>query len=1124
MQKNAFRGWSTRGKTRYITQTVLVMRLTVFLLTAAFLNVSAEGLSQNVTLSGKHLTLEKVFKEVKHQTGYYFLYPEKALANVRPVDVQVENMPLREFLDLVFKGQPLSYIIESKTINVSFSPDVRWAQLPVDDVIRVKITDAAGNPLAGASVMNRNTKRSGMTDADGVLKLNISEGDVLHVSFVGFEPKQIKFTSATTAVVSSGADGPENATIKIQDAAITIALTAAESRLNEVVVNKGYYKQSSRLNTGSVVKITSEEIRNQPVVSPLLALQGRVAGLQITPPNGAPGAAPKVTIRGYNSLRAYSSYPLYVIDGVIIESNPLQSTSSVYSGGVDPLENLNPENIESVEVLKDADATAIYGSRGANGVILITTKRPSGEGGLQTEIKGYNGIAKMPKFLDLLNTQQYLEMRKEAMANGGTSPSTSDYDFTRWDSTRYTDWQRVLLDGTGHTSDLQANLSFAGRNTSFRMGGGYHKEGSFLSKDHDHRRMAGNLSINHLSEKQKFSASINVNYGTSVNKIVASSSLFNRAISLAPNAPALYNEDGSLNWDIIDNGVTQRSAFTNPLGELRKTTESESRLLTANSVLQLTILPGVVVRTSIGFNEESNAEINKLPIASKAPVNLANSTASATFGNNSRKSWIIEPQINVTRSIQQHHFEAIVGTTFQDVSSKWEAVEVNGYPADILLNSPLGGPDSRYVAYESGKYRYTALYARLGYDWNQKYLINLTGRRDGSSRFGPGRQFGNFGAVGAAWVFSEEHALKNSRVLSFGKLRGSIGITGNDQIGDYQFLDLYSIQTSRYQNNIALEPLALPNDQYQWEVTRKLEMTLETGFLKDRINLQVSWYRNRSSNQLIMYTLPYTTGFESILNNFGATLENSGWEILLQTTNIRSKTFKWATSFNLSIPRDKLVAFPGIETSPYATTYKVGESIMNYRIPIWEGVDPQTGLHVIKDADGNGIINSDDFDFWGSTNAKYFGGLQNTLSWRSFSMAVSFQLSDGKAYGYYGSYPPGMFMTNEPVEVMDRWRKPGDQTNIAKATTDYNQITQYVWAANSGFNIFSTAFVKLKTLSLAYDLPKQLLSKYGFRDFRISAHGQNLWVLTKFKGLDPETGARSLPQTRQVMLALQLGF
>lgn len=1090
---------------------VKVMKLTFALVTITFLSAQATGVAQNVTISGKHLTLQQIFAAIEKQTEYVLFNNKRDLAGTKKISFSASSMPLEELLDAVFRDQPLKYSIKGNMIVVSRKnepaslPQIVFTGQP-DPPVRVRVADIEGRPLPGASVINKNAKSSGVTDAEGALTLNLSVGDVIEISFIGYEKQSV--------------------TIKDVSAPLNVVLKPSASDLDAVTVNAGYWRTSAKRSTGNIVRITAKDIEGQPVTSPLVALQGRVPGLNIILRDGAPNTAPQIRIRGNNSLRQRGGYPLYIIDGVVVDSRPLESNISQYRSNIDPLAGINPENIESIDVLKDADATAIYGSRGANGVILITTKQRRDNLPTSVEARVYRGIGEIPRFIDMLNTQQFLEMRKEAFRNANMQPGIFDYDMIYWDSTKYTDWQKVLLGGSAKVSD--AELAFSGGNdrTSFRVNGGYHKETNIISDDFGFDRWSAGFNVSHRSADNRFSILANTNYGFDRNRNLNTSGFLQAAYVLAPNTPDLYHEDGSLNWGLIylpDYNYTATSIL-NPMAELRRSNEVNSGILVANASLSYLLVKGLTLKTNLGYTSTNSDERTKNPIAALSPGDIYyGSTGRASFSSNKRKSVIIEPQAAYDFKLNDHEFNLVAGATFNQNKDHFNSVTAYGYTSDVLLNTLQGAEYYSYSNDNPSEYRYIAGYARIGYNWREKYLVNLTGRRDGSSRFGPGKQFGNFGAIGAAWIFSSEGFMTGtSDILSFGKLRGSYGITGNDQIGEYQFYDLYRL-SRKYMRTITLVPKGLFNPDFNWEVTRKMELAVELGFLKDRLTAQAAWFRNTSSNQVVDNPLSYITGFGSIYRNFDeATIENTGWEFALQSHNINRRHFKWETSLNITLSRNRLLSFDGIESSPYATQYKVGESLNIERKYVWKGVDPVTGNHVIADLDGNGSIDDADRVFSDNMDPKYFGGISNTFSYKGIGLSFLFRFANQKGTTAFQQAPGGG--ANQPVEVMKRWRKQGDVTDIAKFSMDYQDLSWFYYSTASDHGIVDASFLTLSTLSLSYNLPRELVQKAKIREASIYVHGQNLLTITKFIGLSPESGAYSMPQLRMITGGINLKF
>src|SRR5690606_20547234 len=458
-----------------------------------------------------------------------------------------------------------------------------------------------------------------------------------------------------------------------------------------------------------------------------------------------------------------------------------------------------------------------------------------------------------------------------------------------------------------------------------------------------------------------------INYGLDKNNLVGYLNLTSQAFRLPPNAPTLFNGDGSLNFEDWGNDINQ----LNPLEGFFNTSETKTNNLVANFNFSYQLFRGLEVKANLGYTTYSSEQVIRRPQRSYA----ASTENSSVYRKTNRDSWIVEPQLTYEANTGNGTLNILAGTTFQQSKNKVLGLTGHDYVSENLIGNLNAAGEVRVSNDQTLQYRYAAIFGRLGYKWSNKYFINLTGRRDGSSRFGPGKRFSNFGAVGIAWIFSEENFIRNKfTFLSFGKLRGSYGITGNDQVGDYGYLDAYEATLGPN----GLYPIQLFNPNYSWEVNKKLEAALQLGFFEDRINFGLNWYFNRSSNQLVGYTLPEMTGFTQVQANLPATVQNTGWELELTTKNIQSGNFNWQTSLNLSIPRTKLVNYPDFEESSYVNRYRIGHPLniaLHYN---YLGLDPETGYYSVLDVNEDGRYNFEDRQLISNLERRVFGGINNT--------------------------------------------------------------------------------------------------------------------------------------------------
>jgi len=960
------------------------------------------------------------------------------------------------------------------------------AQTPPGQGLSGKITGEDGRPLPGATIRVENTNIAVSSDVDGDFTLfNIPEKGVIIASFLGYK----------SAIVPYNKSDGQHLSIKLKSNAGT---------LDEVVII-GYGETSRRFNTGSVSSISAEDIEKQPVTNPLAALQGQAAGVFVQTQNGLPGGNITIQIHGQGSISSGTD-PLYIVDGVPFLSSPLYGTGEANgaNGPISPLGILNPSDIASISILKDADETAIYGSRGANGVVLITTKK--GVSGKDNLIVDYNqGFNKVSRLNAYLNLQQYLQLREQAFKNDGVTP-TSDVapDLLLWDTTKSTNWQKYFYGGTANVTNLQASLTGGDPNTRYLASFNYHDEGSILPGGEDYKKGGGYINIDHTSTNKKFNTVLSVSYNRDDNHTLYS--LTNNAGTLPPDFP-VYNPDGSYNWS-IDN---------NPVASLGQKQNSQTGNINFNDLLKYTIINGFDAKISFGYNNYTLAQVATLPASAQdanySPIDVA------YFANSSSESYIIEPQLAYNKHIQDGVIALLLGGTYQYRENESSDIEGDGVSNPDLLGN-LGAANSITNKSNSySQYKYESLFGRVNYRWREKYILDLNLRRDGSSRFGPGRQFGTFYALGGAWLFSEENFIKdNLHWLSFGKLRSSYGLTGNDQISDYQYLASYG-SGQNYDGISTLTPTRLANPYYGWETTKKLELAMELGFLKDRILFTGSWYRDISSNQLIAYSIPYITGFSSYQANFPAVVQNTGWEFELHTQPIKGNSFNWQVNFNLTIPSNKLVSFPGIASTSYANTLVVGQDLSVVKGFDFTGVNPQTGLAEFKDLNHDGVISFPaDVVVLGKTSPDFFGGLGNTFSFKrlQFDIFLEFVKRD------YAGYPPalGTSAANDPAFVLNRWEAPGDITSIPRATIDQNNLADYYTSV-----LTNASYIRCKNLSLSYALNPDMLHNWKIAQLKVFIEGENLFVIANKDLFDPEIGdTGGIPPLKTLTAGLKLTF
>jgi len=1078
----------------------------------AHLLIAAPGRGQdrtkrNITLEYHNAPFTTVVKAIEQRTGLIIMYELTPDLEKEKVTISVSNQPASEALDLLVHGRLLKWslkeaenIVRLERSDAGEPAPANLSPLPPDPPrLTGIIKDEKGHPLAGATIAIRNSRTFATTNAEGVFNIQAKEGDIIICTFVSCEPRTIRVSAEMLHLGSLG----------------QITLLQSVSGLDETVVI-AYGTTTRRLSTGSVSTVSGEEIQRQPVSNALDALEGKTPGLFVNQSSGAIGSQVNVNIRGQLSI-ASGQMPLFIIDGVPFTETPINAVgNSVQAGAqgaaglVDPMNSINPADIESISILKDGDATAIYGSRGANGVILITTKKGK-TGKTRLDVNAYSGAGKLTHITPMLNLREYLDLRHQAFANDGLTPTASSApDLTIWDTTKSINFDKQFIDNTAHQTDITAALSGGDQRLHYLFSNTLRHESPTYAGGFGYNRYASHLSIDNTSLDGRFAVTATVFYTKESNNQPLND-LTGYVYRLPPNYP-LYNANGTLNWT---------GGFTNPLSYQLQTSQFSSENLLANSTLRYTILPGLNAKVSLGYNKITQ---NNNLLSPKASLNPATSPLStATYSSNYIQNYIVEPQLDYVRSIAKGKLTATLGGTWQHSSFVQPFfLTEQGFSNDQLLTSMNAA--ATVLSRNSGftDYKYASGWARINYTWMDRYLLNFTGRRDGSSRFGPDRQWGNFGSAGAGWIFSNEDWMKKGAPwLSFGKLRGSYGTIGNDQIADYGYLSTYSITNYSY-GSPGLYPTRSANRDYGWETNHKIDLGLETGFLHDRILASATWFSSRTSNQLISAPLSSQSGFSSYQANLPALVQSTGWEFELKTVNLRGTQVSWTSSFNLTTTSNKLVSFPGIAGTSYSSFLVVGKPINLYTGYHYTGV--KGGVATVADLNGDGNITQGltqstlkgDFKIIGVQNPRYYGGFSNTLTYNRFQLDILFQ--------FVKQLKPSFRKILAPVQ-------PGGLANqdthiLSDGFTPSANVSSPASAAYLNYYMYSDAvysdasFIRLRNVSLAYDLPAAWIKAIKIQSAGLFIRGQNLLTITHYFGFDPETGGTTLPPQKQIVAGI----
>jgi TonB-linked SusC/RagA family outer membrane protein len=1065
-------------------------------------DVQAQTLKREITFGLNDEPLKNGLDTLEKVSGFRLSYILNQVTPYEHVTVKTGTRTVEATLKLLLEKTNLIY--ELKGSNILIYEKQKEEGKADGDAINVTgvVADESGYPLPGVNIVNKRTLTGTVPDNLGKFQINALTGDTLMFSFVGYKTVEVRVTDQQP---------------------LNIRLEEDFTAIKEVVINAGYYTVKNQERTGSITTVTAREIENKPVSNVLSAVQGQMAGVNIVQNSGMPGGGYNVQIRGINSLRSKGNYPMYIINGVPVSAEtPSYYSATTYpdAGEISVLNAINPNDIESIEILKDADATAIYGSRGANGVILITTKKGKEGDKTRFSVNGSYGLSRVASKMELMNTEQYLEMRRQAYANDGitTYPSNA-YDINgTWDQTRYTDWQEELIGNTAANSTVQFSLSGGGDNSGFILSGSHNEQTTVYG--HDFRYKTNNLSgsMSHHSKDNRFMLNASGLFSAQSNNVIQTD-ITTSILMLCPDAPALYSEDGSVNWE-------NNTFYDNPAGKYESSYRYKSNTFNTNINLQYELFNSFYIKLNGGIDYVAFDDLVLYPSTQYNPAwGITPSSSMSLKGQNQRFSYLFEPQLNYKHTFREHQIDVLVGGTCQQT----QAVSLNvcgyGFTSNALITNVAAANNIYVYSDNPTDYKYAAVFGRLNYQYKNRYIVNFTGRRDGSSRFGPNNRFANFGAIGAAWLFSKENFLSDMQWLSFGKLRASYGLTGSDLIGDYQYLDTYTVSSSMYGGSTTMYPSRLYNPYFSWEKTSKLEIALETGFLNDRVRFTAAWYRNRSGNQLVGIPLPATTGFSSVQANLPAIVENKGLEMELNTIPVRTENFKWNSNLNISLPRNKLVAFPGLEGSTYANTYVIGFPVTIAKVYNYTGINQATGYYTFTDYNEDGSISTpDDNQVIEDIGIKLFGGWTNEFSFRNWSFSFLLQFVSQKQWNYLsqGTGHPGT-KYNKPVELLDVWSEDNPSGRFMPYTTGVNSQKNKVlsYFGSSTAAISDASFIRLKNIQLSYRLPVN----GNITDILMYVQGQNLLTITDYFGLDPEfVSIGFLPPLKTWSFGIQLSF
>jgi len=997
---------------------------------------------------------------------------------------------------------------------------------------QIRITGIASDAvtretLPFITIQIKGTSQGTTTDMDGKYAINVPDRNaVLVYSYIGYKTVEVTVGSQTH---------------------INVALSEDIEVLDEVVV-VGYGVQNKRDVTGSIAKVDGEDLMANPATSFDTALQGRASGVQVTQTSGMAGAGAAIRVRGIASITAGGD-PLIVVDGI-----PIQQDAGDRTGGAqdNPLASINTNDIQSIDILKDASATAIYGSRGANGVVLITTKRGK-SGKPQVSFSSRVAFSTPNVKVDMLETADYLKLYREALTNdyavnpSATNPaSVTTYPggYTEEQAlANNTDWQD-LVTRTGVSTYNDLSVSFGSNKVKAYIGISHAGENSYIENNH-FRRTSGRLNIDYTPFKF-LKIGGNFSFSSTFNRYVPVSwdGGYGRALSTAlPYFPA-YNEDGS---------YYKFPMSTNPVTEIyEKRREIYTDRTMANLYADWTIIKDLSLRVegNIDYRDNESNYLRTQELSSSPNSNLTN-----RYDTNWNAKGLLNYALNIGKDHRFHFLLGMEALKSKRTSNYRNVVFAMG-EEDWLYNNPAFDPSKETsTVYPNQEYSFISFFGRVNYTLKDRYMVTATYRRDGSSRFGANNKFGNFPAASIGWLVTEEDFLKDNEVLSLLKLKTGYGITGNAEIPNYAQWGAVSVnETQLYTGKDYWYINTLKNPNLKWETTHTFDIGLEYGFLKNRISGEIGFYNKNSKDLFLNVRVPASGGYTEFLGNIGE-VRNRGVEFSIKSVNFNNRDFSWTTDFNISYNKNKVLdvgtAGPDALGGEGDTRVLVGQPIgVNYLVKTL-GVDPEDGAPIYEMLDENKKpvgqtkeYNAErDRQPVGHPYSDFVGGLNNRFTWKQwdFGFMFTFQIG-GNIYDDGEKFQMNNMGTwNLKKAVLDRWQQPGDITDVPRMTLGNSGINQ---ARNTTEYLHDAGFLRLKNVNIGYTFNSDFLRKLYIRDARIYAQATNLLTLfneyyNKYSG-EPEimrdvssAQARNLslnvtyltpPQARTYTIGLNINF
>lgn len=1084
-----------------------ITRSAIFLLLVLVLKMPATAFAQDstFTISLQHARLETVFQILQEKGNYNVLYNNERISKAPLVNLSLRNASVEQVLDSCFAHMPFSYSIRDRTIVIS-SGKKTAADTPPSKV-NGTVTDNKGTPLAGVTVTLKNSTIATVTNEQGEYKLAVpGETGTLIFSSVGYTTREAAINHR-----------PE----------INIALENSVASLDQLVV-VGYGTQKQKDLTGSVARIGAAQMEQYPSGSINTSMQGKIAGLQITTNSGEPGAGANITLRGVSSING-SSQPLIIIDGVPVNNDEYSSLGD--GSNFSPLNDIDASDIESIEVLKDAASASIYGSRASNGVILITTKTGSG---LKPQINFSlnTSMVDITRKIGVLNASEWRSAYIDATYNatGALTTKKSVIDSLHPYYRNSYDWQDILFrQAQQYKADVSVSGASKDKQINYYVSAGY-KDLQPVAVQTNYSQVYGTFRLNYK-----------------INKFISGGSNFN--LSNYKYSRILGGGDGSaIYWalhtmpvyspyDPITGALIPlfEGSKPSPLAQaIYSTNEIKRWRLLGKQELTFHLAKGLEFKTSLGV-DYSNTEMYYYEPPILSTVGSSRNVYSY-YNPTSYTSLVNENTLTYHTGFNGgHHLDLLAGQSYQQFKSNYVYLRGQG-SIDNQITSISGAAAINSFSQRLSEHRLSSFFARANYNYEEKYLLSLVLRQDGSSRFGADNRFAYFPSISAGWRFSDEPFLKSSRILSDGKLRLGYGVTGNENIGDYAAQGSVA-KAGSYLNQVAIVATGLPNEGLKWETTRQTDLGMDLSLLKGRISLTIDAYLKNTDNLLFNVQIPNQTGYSSIPYNFGS-LQNKGLDFQLNGTILKGP-LTWDATFTFGLNRNKITSLPGGQDyrpnnislarvgrpvgvfygfrslGVYArdedNVYKKDGSgnVVRYRKGSSTGPVYKGGDEIWEDVNGDGVINDEDLQIIGNPSPAFFGGLQTNFTYKDFRLGLFFNYVNGNDVynNVVNSIDNYQFDTNYTIEQLRRWKNQGDRTDVPRIVKGDPMQNNTV----SSRYVEDGSFIRLQTISLGYILPHPLLSRLHISSAVLGLSFANLLTWGSYTGYDPEVSSSSNP-------------